>query len=88
MHYAFDTDVETEDEIQELDTSVTRSGLRRTVTEEKETHTTFMYEQKPPVRGIRDCTTQVKNACVKVSVKCGISTYMATVACQAVCEGL
>ena len=30
----------------------------------------------------------VKNACVKVLVKCGISTAMATVAVQAVCEEL
>ena len=83
-----DTDAETEDESQELDASMTRSGLRRTVTQEKETQTTFSFEQKPPVRGIRDCTTQIKNACVKVSVKCGVSTSMATVAVQAVCEEL
>lgn len=86
-----DDDIEAEFDdtaVEGLDTSTTRSGLRRIPTEEKEVQTTFVYENKPPIRGVRDCTMQIKNACVKVSVKCGISTTMAAVAVQTVCKEL
>ena len=77
-----------EDSQLNLDRSVNRSGLRRVLTEDASTQTTFGYIDKPSIRGIRDCTPEIKQACVKVSVKCNISTAMATVAVQAVCEEL
>ena len=52
------------------------------------TLTEYQYSDKPPIRSIRNYTLEIKKACVKVSVKCGISTSMATVAVQAVCEEL
>ena len=45
-----------------------------------------MWGVKQKVRLIRDCTPEVKTACVKVSVRCGISTAMAPVAVQIVTE--
>ena len=84
-----DMDVEDVDQNpDDLETSVTRSGLRRIITEDTGTQTEYVYIEKPPIRVARDCTPEVKNTCVKVSVKCGISTAMATVAVQAVCEEL
>ena len=72
----------------DLETSVTRSGLRKIITEDTGTQAEYVYIEKPPIPVLRDCTPEVKNACVKVSVKCGISTAMATLAVQAVCEEL
>ena len=91
-----DDDVDTSDtclnstmiDVSDLETSVNRSGLKRIPTEEEETQTEYQYSEKPSIRQVRDCTPQIKKACVKVSVKCGISTAMATVAVQAVCEEL
>ena len=72
----------------DLETSITRSSLRRIIAEDTGTQTEYVYIEKPPILVVRDCTPEVKNACVKVSVKCGISTAMATVAVQAVCKEL
>ena len=71
-----------------LDTNVTRSGLRRIVTTDIVTQTEYQYSDKPPILSIRDYTLEIRKACVKVLVKCGISTSMAAVAVQAVCEEL
>ena len=70
----------------DIDASFTCSGLTRIITEDIGTQTEYIYTEKPPIRVIHDCTPEVKNACVKVSIKCGISTATATVAVQAVCE--
>ena len=83
-----DVDHDVDQNPDDLETSVTRSTLKRIITEDTGTQTEYVYIEKPPIRVVRDCTLEVKNACVKVSVKCGISTAMATVAVQAVCEEL
>ena len=72
----------------DLDTSVTRSGRARIPKEDVGCQTKIDYQSvpQPKVRLIRDCTPEVKTACVKVSVRCGISTAMAPVVVQIVTE--
>ena len=55
-----------------LDTSVTQSGLRRIVITDMATQIEYQYLDKPPMRSICDCSLEIKKACVKVPVKCGI----------------
>ena len=42
--------------------------------------TEYQYFDKPQIRSLHDCRLEIKKACMKVPVKCGISTSMAPVA--------
>ena len=50
--------------------------------------TEYQYFDKPQIRSLHDCRLEIKKACMKVPVKCGISTSMAPVAVLAACEEL
>ena len=52
------------------------------------TQTECQYSDKSLICSIRNCNPEIKKACVKVLVIFGISTSMATVVVQAVCEEL
>ena len=54
------------------------------------TQSEYQYLDKPAICLICNCTPEckIKKACVKLLLKCGISTSMATVAAKAVCEEL
>ena len=52
------------------------------------TQTEYQYTDKQPIRSVCNCIPEIKKACVKVSIKYGISTSMAPVTFQAVCEEL
>ena len=43
---------------------------------------------QPRIRNTRDCTDEIKSSCVQVSVNCGISAKMSTIAIQIVCKSL
>ena len=45
--------------------------LQRIVTTDLATQTEYQYLDKQPMRSIRDCSPEIKKACVKVSVKFG-----------------
>lgn len=90
-HQSVNSNEETDNsdaECQDLDSSINRSGLQRVFKEDKLVQTSFVYEHKPQVRVVRDCTSQIKNTCVQTSVKCGISSAKAAVAVQTVCKEL
>ena len=73
-----------------LNSSLNRSGISRNTKEhsDKSVQTETVYEERPKIRKIRDCTNAVKTACVNLSVKCNISAEMSRVAVQTVCKNL
>ena len=77
-------DEEKEDcEIFQLDKSLNRSY--RVFSCDNSTQTDNTYVPQPRTR---DCTDEIKSSCVQVSVNCGISAKMSTIAIQTVCKSL
>ena len=73
-----------------MNSSLNHSGLARDTNlyVEKHTQTESIHVDQPKIRRIRDCTNNVKLACVNVSVNCNLSTEMSRVAVQSVCRTL
>lgn len=85
-------DYEDEDETEQefkVDLSMNRSGLVHIITKEVGTQTEedFHTVNKPPIFN-QVIDTRVKNACVRASVDCKLSTAMEPVVVKAVCESL
>ena len=71
-----------------MGTSMNWSGLIRIMKEDaaSQTENDFHMIPQPPVRKLHDIDSRVKKACIKVSVKCNMSTAVGLVAVHAVCE--
>ena len=78
------------EEVNDLDLNVscTRSGKRRVLTDDQFTQTEEIIIPKVKIRNNKNCTTAIKSTCVQVSVNCGISAEMSTVAVQTFFKGI
>ena len=73
-----------------LNQSLNRSGLTRKTTnyDEKCIQTDNCIVDIPPIRKTKNCTNDIKAACTKVSVECGLSVEKSRVAVQTACKYL
>ena len=76
-----------EETCDDLNASRTRSGKCRIPTEDQGTQTDDVPIQLK-VRNNRNCTDKIKSTCVQLSVNCGISAKMSTVAAQTFFKGM
>ena len=53
-------EIDTADNTNDLDISVTQSGLRRIATTKMGTQREYQYLDKPPIRPIHDCSPEIK----------------------------
>ena len=69
-----------------LNSSLNRSGLSRNTKEysDKNVQTKTVYQERPKISKIRDCTNAVKSTCVNLSVKCNMSAKVSRVAVETV----
>ena len=68
------------------DINKTRSGTVRVDIQSTRNDSTSI--PPPKLRYLRNCTNEVKSACLQVSVNCGISANLAIIAVQTVCKAL
>ena len=73
-----------------LNSSLNRSGLSRNTKEysHKNVQTEAVYQERPKIRKICDCTNAVKTTRVNLSVKCNMSPEMSRVSVQTVYKNL
>ena len=85
---AMEDDVDVEEDDLDLDVSRTQSGKRRIETEDQSTQTDELPIPEVKIRKNKNCTPEIKSTCVQVSVNCGISAKMSTVAAQTFFKGI